>query len=80
MARGQNKKGKRPSIFGVRLKEIRLERGLSQRDVEISAGLGSGTISKCESGEIQWPLSDAVVPLCTALDCDPFYLFGGDDE
>ena len=40
------------TLLGKRIKQLRIERGLSQLDVEVHTGIDRGNLSKMERGKI----------------------------
>lgn len=67
-----------PSVFGARLKQLRLKRGLTQEAVRVRVGIGcKSTVSEYENGKLQWPKTYARIrEFAFALDCDARYLTG----
>jgi transcriptional regulator with XRE-family HTH domain len=61
--------------FGKRMKRIRKERKITQRELEISTGLCKGTISKYETGEIE-PKISRIEWICKALGVSASELLG----
>lgn len=60
-------------MFGARLKQLREQRGLSQKQLADVAGLSQRAVSHWEQG-LRQPTWDAVQALCDALgvDCEAF--------
>jgi DNA-binding XRE family transcriptional regulator len=56
----------RSSSMKINLKELRLERGLSERDLAKNSKVAKATISRIESGEVS-PLLETICKLCVAL-------------
>lgn len=65
--------------IGERIRQRRIELGLSQEEVSIKAGYKSrSSVNKLESSR-NLPLSK-VEKMATALECTPAYLMGWEDE
>jgi transcriptional regulator with XRE-family HTH domain len=60
-------------LFGLRLRELRLARGLSQEKLAWQAGLDRTFISSCERGQRNISLEN-IYRLATALDVEPIEL------
>lgn len=71
---------KEPSVFGKRLKIIRLARNLTQEKLEAKSGVSSAMISHFETGERQKASADNLVKLAEALNVSIDYLLGQSDE
>lgn len=67
------------STFDERLKELRIEKGLSQRQLAESLGMTQSNISKWESG-LQDTVSMNIVLLAKFFDVTTDYLLGVDDR
>ena len=67
------------SSISARLRGIRKERGLTQKDLAQKAGLRQATLSHIERG-FAAPRADKLVALCRALDVSADYLLGLTDE
>ena len=67
--------------FASRLKRLREEKGLTQRQLAEAAGLGLSTLTYWEQG-IREPTWTALQDLCKALgvDCTAFQTDGGKDD
>ena len=59
-----------PAWFGVRLKELRLAAGLTQKQLAQRAGVAATAVGGWETG-MSWPGWRNVLALCTALGVDP---------
>lgn len=57
--------------FGERLRALRLERMINQRDLAASAGIDFTYLSKIENGRMPPPAADTIVRLASALEIDP---------
>ena len=57
--------------FGERLRELRLQQGLSQRKLAKEVGINFTYLSKIETGKMSPPAQDTIQRLATALDADP---------
>lgn len=62
--------------FGKNLQTIRLEKGLTLRDLEIESGIDNGKISKMESGETNITII-TLLKLSQALQVTPNELLEG---
>lgn len=56
-------------VFGLKLKQLRLDRGLSLSDVSQKSGLSISYINEIEKGK-KYPKSDKIIALAAALDVD----------
>ena len=61
--------------FDVRLKELRIEKQLSQKEVGDVTGVGQSSISAWERGERE-PLAHQLVVLAMFFNCSVDYLLG----
>lgn len=61
--------------LGKRLKKLRLEKGLSQRQLEVP-GVSYAYISRIEAGTRN-PSIKALIKLADKLEVNPFYLYTG---
>jgi transcriptional regulator with XRE-family HTH domain len=64
----QPKLGDEGALFGARLREMRIARGLTQPDVAARVGTSASNISDLERG-IKVPTLTTVARLADALDC-----------
>lgn len=55
------------TTFGARLRSLRQQAGLSQRDLAQRADLDFSYISKIENGRLPPPAADTIVLLCSIL-------------
>lgn len=62
-----------------RLKDLRTERGLSQKEVSISIGLTRNALGNYEAG-IREPSIDVIIRLCDYFDVSADYLLGRTDS
>lgn len=62
-------------LIGARLRDVRIQRGLSQEELASAAGLSSGHISDMERGKSM--SLDSVVAIVTALDVSLDYIIRG---
>lgn len=60
---------------GEKIKELRLERGMTLEQVGDIVGVGKSTVRKWECGQIQDIGRSKIVALCVALGTTPNYLF-----
>ncbi|MBQ8177565.1 MAG: helix-turn-helix transcriptional regulator [Clostridia bacterium] len=65
-------------IFGERLKELRIQEGLSQQAMAKLLGTSQASLSKWEN-DIQEPCIDEIVKICNALNVTCDYLLGRQD-
>lgn len=65
--------------MNIRLRELRLEKGLRLKDVAEAMGVTLRTISNYEAG-IREPSLDMLVKLCKFFDVSSDYLLGLSDE
>jgi HTH-type transcriptional regulator, competence development regulator len=59
-----------PSEFGSRLRELRKQAGMSQRDVAKKAGIDFTYLSKIESGSLAPPREDKIINIAVILNAD----------
>ena len=65
--------------MNIRLRELRLEKGLRLKDVAEAMGVTLRTISNYEAG-IREPSLDMLIKLCKFLEVSSDYLMGLSDE
>ena len=65
-----------PTIFGVRLRELREARGWTQEEVAERAGLAASVVSHFETGVRGKPSADNLVKISKALGVTADYLLG----
>jgi transcriptional regulator with XRE-family HTH domain len=63
--------------IGDRLKDLRIERALTQRELAHKAGLGTNTVNRIEINETE-PHMSTVRKLAKALEVDPRQLVKGE--
>ena len=66
------------NVFGVKLKELRIEKGLSQRKFGEILGFSNQTVSFWESGSRE-PDMDTLIMLADYFDVSVDYLLGRND-
>ena len=66
-------------MFGQRLRELRLERGLTQLQLATLLSTTQGTIGKYEREELQ-PNINMIIEICKVLEISSDYLLGLEDE
>jgi|GEM_PF-257335 len=71
----QPKLGNEGPLFGARLRELRIERGLTQPEIADRVGTSASNISDLERG-IKVPTLTTVARLADALDCNVTDLVG----
>lgn len=57
--------------FGERVRELRKERGLSQRELAARAGIDFTYLSKIENARMEPPSEKVILNMAEALDTDP---------
>ena len=62
-------------VLSKRIKELRLEKGLTQTQLAEKAGINQSMIARWERGARE-PIASAVVTLADALECTCDYLLG----
>lgn len=61
--------------FGVRIRELRHQRGMTLRGLAEATGVDFTYLSKIENGRVPYtPAPETIRALATALDCDPLEL------
>ncbi len=68
------------ALIGKRIKILRLERGLTQRDIEEVTGVSRSHISKIESGKVANPGLDTLEKIAKALKVSISFLFHFDER
>lgn len=66
-----------PTTLGGRIHEARKALGLTQKQIAESCGVTASCVTQWEAGQIT-PSSDKIIPLASALSCDPHWLLTGD--
>jgi len=56
--------------FGERLRQLRLERRINQRDLAAQVGIDFTYLSKIENGRMAPPAGDTIVKIARALDAE----------
>lgn len=74
---GQYKRGVIMSNFGIRLKELRTQRKLGQKEIGAIINVSDSSIRKYESGE-RTPTPDAIKRLAAFFEVTTDYLLGND--
>ena len=64
-------------LMGSRIKETRLERGLTLEDISSELGLAKSTIQRYEAGSIIRPKLPVVEAIAKCLNVNPVWLMGG---
>ncbi|MGB3862905.1 MAG: helix-turn-helix transcriptional regulator [Candidatus Aminicenantaceae bacterium] len=68
------------ALIGKRIKILRLERGLTQGDIEEATGVSRSHISKIESGKVANPGLDTLEKIAKALKVSISFLFHFDER
>jgi transcriptional regulator with XRE-family HTH domain len=71
---------KKTGLIGKRIRLLRLERGLSQVDIEKAAGISRSHLSNIESGKIENPGLHTLERIAAALKISISYLFHFDEQ
>lgn len=71
---------KKGGLIGKRIRLLRLERGLSQVDIEKAAGISRSHLSNIESGKIENPGLHTLERIASALKISISYLFHFDER
>lgn len=66
--------------FGEKMKQLRLELGLTLEEVGDRVGVGKSTVRKWESGQIANMRRDKIALVAKALGTTPAYLMGWDED
>lgn len=67
-------------VTGDRIKELRLEKGLTQEQLGELLGLGKAAINKYESGTVENLKRSTIAKLAEIFDVSPTYLLGIDNR
>ena len=65
--------------MGQRIKERRMEMGLTQEELGEKLGLQKSAIAKYENGRVENIKRSTIEQMAKVLDCSPSYLMGFDD-
>jgi len=68
------------TLIGKRIKILRLDRGLTQGDIEEATGVSRSHISKIESGKVANPGLDTLEKIANALKVSISFLFHFDER
>lgn len=66
--------------MGMKIKELRLKRGLTLEQLGDRVGVGKSTVRKWESGMIANMRRDKIAKIADALGVSPAYLMGWDEN
>jgi transcriptional regulator with XRE-family HTH domain len=66
-------------LFGERLREVRLKRGVTQQALAVAAGMSEAYISNMEHG-LKVPSLTTIIRIAVALDCKVMDLVGAFDK
>lgn len=66
-------------IFSIRLKELRIEKGLTQKQLAVALNTTDDSIFSWEKGRSQPPI-ETIRCLCVVLETSADYLLGLEDE
>lgn len=69
-----------PSLLGIRIKELREQKGLTQEQVQSFAGISQSTLSELERGKISPKTIGAIAALARELETTADYLLGLTDD
>ncbi len=65
-------------IIAVKIKELRIEKKLTQKELAEMVGCSPSMVTRWEKGECE-PTATAILKLSEALDCSTDYLLGKKD-
>jgi transcriptional regulator with XRE-family HTH domain len=65
-------------IISQRIKELRLEKSLSQKQLALKVGCSTSMVCRWETADCE-PTATAILKLSEALDCTTDYLLGKTD-
>ena len=63
----------------LKIKELRIQKGLLQQDMANFLGIRQGTYNKYENNKLKIT-NDIIIKLCLILECTPNVLLGFDEE
>lgn len=66
-------------LNGNRIRELRLERGMTMEELGVACGVQKSAVNKWEKGMVTKITYDNMEKLCRALNCTPAYLYGLDE-
>ena len=66
--------------MGERIKERRIELGMTQEDLAVELGLQKSAIAKYENGRVENIKRTTIIKMANILHCTPAYLLGFDDN
>lgn len=66
-------------LFGERLRDVRLKRGVTQQALAVAAGMSEAYISNMEHG-LKVPSLTTIIRISVALDCKVMDLVGAFDK
>lgn len=66
--------------MGKKIREIRMQKGMTLEQLGEKVGVGKSTIRKWETGMIENMKRDKIAKIAMALDVDPGYLMGWEDS
>jgi PAS domain S-box-containing protein len=66
--------------IGEKIKKVRKDADLKQSDLSIRTGITQGTISKIESGRVEWPKSQHLFKIAHVLGVSIDYLLGAGEQ
>ena len=66
--------------MSIKIKRLRLERGMTLEQVAVIVGVGKSTVRKWETGMISNMKRDKIALLAKALGTTPAYLMGWDEQ
>ena len=68
------------TIMGMRIKEKRLENGLTMEGLANKLGVGNSAVNKWEKGHVTNIKRDTIEHMAKIFNCDPAWLMGYDDS
>lgn len=66
--------------IGAKIKELRLQKGYTMRELGALVGVGASTVNKWETGFIKDMRSDKIMVTAKVLGVTPAYLMGWEDK
>lgn len=66
--------------MGDRIREKRIEKGLTMEQLADRLGVGRSAVNKWEKGHVQNIKRSTIEKMCTIFDCSPGYLFALEND